>query len=131
MKKCNLCHAIVDEENECPVCHNTLTYEPACHATKEYFVWNRYYVAYLAKNVWFSLICCTVGLLKVLMAQPQPNALLFAAGACALISLTVSVFQRTLSKTMTWKYSEEYVPFKLGIWKYLLGGVAILFFMFV
>ena len=131
MKKCNVCHSIVNDEIECHICHNTLTYEPACLETEEHFVWNKYYVAYLAKNIWFSLICCTVGLLKVLMAQPQPNALLFAAGACALISLTVSVFQRTLSKTMTWKYSEEYVPFKLGIWKYLLGGVAILFFMFV
>mgnify|MGYP003306994912 CR=1 FL=1 len=130
MKRCNLCHSIVDEENECPVCHNTLTYEPICHEREEHFVWNKYYVAYLAKNVWFSLICCMMGLLKVIIARPQLNALLFAAGTCALISLTVSVFQRTLSKTMTWKYCEEYVPFKLGIWKYLLGGVSILFFIF-
>ena len=131
MKKCNICHAIVDDENECPVCQNTLTYEPVCHETEEHFVWNKYYVAYLAKNTWFSLICCMVGLLKVIIARPQFNALLFTAGACAIISLIVSIFQRILCKTMTWKYSKEYVPFKLGIWKYLLGGISMLFFIFI
>ena len=35
MKKCNVCGCIVDEKSECPICGNTLTYEPPCMEEKE------------------------------------------------------------------------------------------------
>ena len=129
VKKCNLCHSIVNDENECHICHNTLTYEPKCESETEQFVWNRYLLIYITKNVWFSVICCVIGLLKIMIARPHISALLLSAVACALISLIVSIFQRIFCKTMTWKYSEDYVPFKIGMWKYLLGGISILIFI--
>lgn len=131
MKKCPTCRMIVDAENECPFCATTLTYEPKCEAESERLVWNKYLLIYIAKNIWFSLICCIVGLVKILVARPQMSILLFSAGACAVISLITSIFQRNFCKTMTWKYSEEYMPFKIGIWKYFLGGISIILFIFL
>lgn len=131
MKKCPTCQMIVDADNECPFCATTLTYEPKCEAESERLVWNKYLLIYIVKNTWFSLICCIVGLLKLLIARPQISVLLFSAGTCAIISLIASIFQRNFCKTMTWKYSEEYMPFKIGIWKYLLGGISIILFIFL
>lgn len=131
MKKCPTCQMIVDADNECPFCATTLTYEPKCEAESERLVWNKYLLIYIAKNTWFSLICCIVGLLKLLIARPQISVLLFSAGTCAIISLIASIFQRNFCKTMTWKYSEEYLPFKIGILKYLLGGISIILFIFL
>lgn len=131
MKKCPTCQMIVDADNECPFCATTLTYEPKCEAERERLVWNKYLLIYIVKNTWFSLICCIVGLLKLLIARPQISVLLFSAGTCAIISLIASIFQRNFCKTMTWKYSEEYLPFKIGIWKYLLGGISIILFIFL
>lgn len=129
MKKCPTCQMIVDAENECPFCATTLTYEPMCEAKTEHLVWNKYLLIYIVKNVWFSAICCVVGLLKIIIAKPQISALLLCAGACAVISLIASISQRKFSEAMTWKYNEDYVPFKIGIWKYLLGVISILFFI--
>ena len=131
MKKCPTCQMIVDADNECPFCATTLTYEPKCEAESERLVWNKYLLIYIVKNTWFSLTCCIVGLVKILIARPQISVLLFSAGACALISLIVSIFQRHFSKTMTWKYSEDYIPFKISMWKYLLGGISIILFVFL
>ena len=131
MKRCPTCKMIVDADNECPFCATTLTYEPQCEAVSEHLVWNKYLFFSIVKNTGFSVICCVVGLLKVFIARPQTSALLFTAGACAVISLIVSIFQRNLCKTMTWKYSEEYIPFKIGIWKYLLGVLSIILFIFL
>ena len=97
MKKCNLCHSVVNDKDECHICHNTLTYEPECH---------------LAIN-------------KFVLSE-----VLIAAIICALTSLAVSIFQGGLKKAITWKYSETYAPFKISIWKYLLGAISVLFFIF-
>ena len=53
MKKCNVCGCIVDEKSECPICGNTLTYEPPCMEDKEKFVFNKYWVI-----VYFVLYLC-------------------------------------------------------------------------
>lgn len=130
MKKCNLCQSIVNAEEECPICHNTLTYEPTCQETEEHYVWNKYYLLYVLKKIWFSLFCCVFGIIKLVITMPDMNKLLMAAIGCALISLLVSVFQRNLEKSITWKYSEDYAPFKIGVWKYLLGAISLLLFVF-
>ena len=45
-----------------------------------------------------------------------------------LYSLGVSVFQVGLEKAITQKYSASYAPFKIGLWKYLLGAISMLLF---
>ena len=131
MKKCNLCKSIVDEENECPICHNSLVYEPLCWEANERFAVNKYLFFYILKNIWFSVLCCIIGLLKIIISRPQGSELLFGAVACAVLSLIFALFQRYLGKLMTWMYNEEYSHFKVVLWKYLLGLASIIFFMFV
>jgi hypothetical protein len=43
MKICPKCKMTVDAENECPICYNTITYEPKVAVTKEKYVYNKYF----------------------------------------------------------------------------------------
>ena len=129
MKQCPVCKSIVDSESECPICGNTITYEPPVMADKELIPWNKNTVLYYLKNTWFSVLSCLTGAFICIMATPKMDYLFFLAVFCAIVSLFVSFFHRKLAKYMTWKYSEEYVPYKLGLLKYTTGGIAILFFM--
>lgn len=130
MKKCKICQSTVNAETECPICHNTLTYEPMCQDTEERYVWNKYYLIYLLKHIWFSLFCCIFGIVNLAINKFVLSELLITAIICALISLVASIFQGNLEKAITWKYSEAYAPFKISIWKYLFGAISVLFFIF-
>lgn len=130
MKKCNLCHSVVNDKDECHICHNTLTYEPECQDSEEHYVWSKYYLVYLIKNIWLSLFCCVFGIVNLAINKFVLSEVLIAAIICALISLVASIFQGNLEKAITWKYSETYAPFKISIWKYLLGAISVLFFIF-
>lgn len=129
MKKCNICQSTVNAETECPICHNTLTYEPKCQDTEERYVWNKYYLIYLLQHIWFSLFCCIFGIVSLSINKFVLSELLIMAIICALISLVASIFQGNLEKSITWKYSESYAPFKIGIWKYLIGVISVVFFI--
>ena len=71
MKKCNVCKCIVDEISECPICGNTITYEPPCMEDKERFVFNKYYLLYLLKNTWFAILCTVIGIVIAITAKPD------------------------------------------------------------
>lgn len=129
MKQCPLCKSIVTDESECPICGNTITYEPPVMADKELVVWNKYSFMYYLKNMWFSVLSCIIGLVVCIATKPDMSYLFFAGVLCALVSLFISVFHRYLVKYMIWKYSGVYVPYKLGSLKYITGGIAILFFI--
>ena len=130
MKNCPTCQMTVDVDNECPFCGTTLTYEPDCDEIREKIVWNKYYLLYMAKNIWFSLICCLICVIKLMIARPPMSELLIAAIVCALVSLLTALFQRTLSKG-DWVYKESYISMILASWKYGLGLLAVLFFLFI
>ena len=131
MKKCNLCQSTVQAENECPICHNTLTYEPACADTREHYVWSRYLCLFIVKNVWFSVVCCIFGMIRTTLVKPPFRQLLITAAVCALISLTVSVLGQNFERALHWKYTDTYAVLTIGIWKYVLGGISMLLFCFV
>lgn len=126
MKKCNRCHAVVREEHECPICQSTLTYEPPCHDQKEHYPLNRYYVRYILKNSWFSLLCCIPGIVQLCISSF--STLLLCAWALWVLSLLLSVFQRNIETGIIRKYSEDYAHFKIGLWKYLFGIISITLF---
>ena len=130
MKNCPTCWMTVDVDNECPFCGTSLTYEPNCDAAREKIVWNKYYLLYMAKNIWFSLICVLIGVIKLTVARPPMSELLIAAIVCAAVSLLVALFQRSLTKG-NWIYKESYIPIVVVSWKYGAGLLAILFFLFI
>ena len=121
----------VDADNECPFCGTTLTYEPVCDADKERIVWNKYYLKYMAKTIWFAVVCCIVGVIKVIVARPPVSELLITAIVLALFSLCISCFQRSWMVRMKWKYNESYLLFLIPLWKYGFGALSVIFFLFL
>ena len=120
----------VNADNDCPFCGATLTYEPVCDANREHIVWNKYYLGYLAKTIWFSIICCIFGSVKLIVARPPMSELLITAIVFALLSLLISCFQRSLMRGK-WIYKESYVPMQIALWKYGFGLLSIIFFLFI
>lgn len=120
----------VDVDNECPFCGTSLTYEPNCDAAREKIVWNKYYLLYMAKNIWFSLLCGLIGVVRLMIARPPMSELLVVAIVCVFVSLLIALFQRPLSKG-NWVYKESYIPIILASWKYGAGLLAVLFFLFI
>ena len=133
MKQCPTCKMTVDENNECPICGATLTYEPTVNAEKEHIILNRYYWMYFVKTAWFSILCSIVCIVRVTIVRPQISPLLLGMAGLLLISIAVSVFQRTLPDLIRWKYRHmgEYPEFIISMWKYLCAVMAVLFAFFV
>lgn len=119
----------VDAKDECPICAATLTYEPICDAEREHLIWNRYRWIYIAKCAWYPLLCCMVGLMKMIFARPQINQLFWMAAALAVVSLAVSLFQRNILRILTWKYSENYAAYEIAIFKYGFSSISVILFL--
>ena len=131
MKKCPICKMTVNADNECPFCGASLTYEPHCEADKEHIVWNKYYFKYLVKTIWFALICCLFGAVKIIVVRPPMSELLMTAILLALFSFFISCFQRSWMEKMKWKYQESYLLFLIPLWKYGFGLLSVIFFLFI
>ena len=65
MKQCPRCKSIVDEKSECPICSTTITYEDEIASVTEKYEWNRYVIVYFIKQIWISVLCCIVGVVKI------------------------------------------------------------------
>ncbi len=133
MKQCPTCKMTVNEENECPICSTTLTYEPTVNAEKEHIIFNKYYWIYFGKTTWFSLLCSIVCIVRMAIVRPQISPLLLGMVGLLLISIVVSIFQRNLPDAIRWKYKHmgDYAELKISLWKYLSAVIAVLFSFFV
>jgi hypothetical protein len=134
MKQCPTCKMTVNAKNECPICHTTLTYEPCVIAEKEHIIFNRFYWIYFVKTTWFSLLCSIVCIIRAAIVRPPISPLLLGMVGLLLISIVVSIFQRSLPAAIRWKYilhGEDYAHFKISMWKYLCAAIAVLFSFFV
>lgn len=129
MKNCPKCKMTVDAENECPICHTTITYEPKVAETKEKYVYNKYFFRHLIKNSWFSVMCFMIVALRLIAKhQFSPQYLLCYVGIFILLSISVliSVFQRRLSRFLQWKYSKDYSKYLANYTKIILCTFAVL-----
>ena len=128
MKKCNVCGCIVDEKSECPICGNTLTYEPPCMEEKERLVFSKYYLIYLLKTSWFSIACLIYGIITAIIFRHSLNALIAPAALCLALSLYLSVFERQYARAIRWKYNKEYSLQHTLFYRYSFGIGSIIFF---
>ena len=128
MKKCNVCGCIVDEKSVCPICGNTLTYEPTVTEDKEKFVWNKYYLIYLLKTSWFSVACLIYGIATAIICPNCLNKLMAIATFFTLASLILSVFERQYASKIRWRFTKEYSFAYTKLYKYITGIVAIIFY---
>ena len=129
MKKCNVCGCIVDEKSECPICGNTLTYEPPCMEDKEKFIFNRYYLLYLLKNTWFAILCTVIGIVIAITAKPDFDITVALAIAMLVASFLFGIFRRRYAHAIQWKYSEKYTNIRAIGAQFTTGILAIVFFM--
>lgn len=129
MKKCNVCGCIVDEKSECPICGNTLTYEPPCMEDREKFVFNRYYLLYLLKNTWFAILCTVIGIVIAITAKPDFDITVALAIAMLVASFLFGIFRRRYAHAIQWKYSEKYTNIRAIGAQFTTGILAIVFFM--
>jgi len=127
MKVCPNCKMTVDAESECPFCYTTLTYEPVSNSVNEKYVFNQYFVLYLVKQSWFSILCLIIVLIRMLCIKTEFNPFCVIPFLSVGISLLFSFFQREITKYMQWKYSEEYSSFRVAIAKIATGMLAVLF----
>lgn len=129
MKKCNICQSTVDEINECPICGNTLTYEPPVMEDKEHFVFNKYYLLYLLKNTWFAILCTVIGMVIAIISKPDFDITVVLAIAMLIASFLFGIFNRSYARGIQWKYSETWAKNKATLAQITTGILAVTFFM--
>ena len=127
VKQCPRCSMTVDDDTECPFCHETLTFEPSVPADKEHIVYNKYYWIYKLKTMWFSLACLIFCAVRLLTAEQYwyPNMLL-----CWLVCFGVSLAQRPLTRALQYYLQEDRAAFTTEITKYIFGALAIFISLF-
>ena len=129
MKICPRCKMRIDAENECPMCHTTITYEPEVCEQKEKYIFNKYLLLYLGKNSWFSILCIIIILIRFII-KPHFSGYFIYIVLLLCISILASLFQRNLSKYLQWKYSKGYSEYAAIYTKIVSGGLAILLSFF-
>lgn len=129
MKKCNVCKCIVDEKSECPICGNTITYEPPCMKDKEHFVFSKYYLLYLLKNTWFALLCTIIGSIITIITKPAFDVTLILAITMLITSFLYGIFNRRYARAIQWKYSEKLSKWHAFLSQFTAGFLALVFFM--
>lgn len=156
MKECPVCHAIVDEKYECPVCGESLTYvEEAYAEPRERLARNRYTALYLLRELWFPVLAILICIIAICVRWPlaplmeevtytMPSGVsvqttrqgsqeqyLWVALMLAVLSLIAALLRRKSSRWMQWKYSEDYAAWHAAAAKYELGIPAIALALFL
>ena len=127
MKNCSVCKMTVAEENECPICQSTITYEPIIDCEKEKLKLNKYLFLYLLKHCWFSLACLMAVIIRLIVKQPVFNTYFALIIFCTISSILISLFERKLIKLVQWKYSLKYAVYSIYTLKLLFGIIAVIF----
>lgn len=156
MKECPVCHAVVDEKYECPICGESLTYvEEAYGESRERLCRNRYTARYLLRELWFPVTAILICILAICVRWPlaplteevtylMPSGVsvqttrqgsqeqyLWVALMLAMLSLIAALLRRKSTRWMQWKYSEDYAAWHAAAAKYELGIPAIVLALFL
>ena len=131
MKKCPLCKMIVDAKYECPICYTTITYEPEFYSNTEKYVYNKYFLGYLIRQNWFSMLCLIFVIFRIFSVQTHSILFCIISVLAAVFSLIVSIFQRQIAKYIQWKYSEDYSQYEVLKEKVVSGIVAVVFSLLI
>ena len=126
MKECPVCKSKVDEMFECPICWTTLTYEPECYGKGERYAFNKYYLRYLWRQCWFSLVSLGIVLIATFFTDPGLYHLCILAWVASVGSVLMGAFQRNWLKSLHCKHTGEYARIRLVGTKYGAAGLAIL-----
>jgi len=149
MKECPVCHAVMEEEERCPVCGQFILYEPPSGAHKESLARNGCTYRYLARKLWLPVLSLIAVIVIMAVRWPLEPLIkqiahtvdghtfystvrntseqyLWLSLLLAVLSLIISVFERAAARWLEWKYSREYARIQAAAAKYILGGTALL-----
>lgn len=129
MKKCNVCGCIVDEKSECPICGNTLTYEPPCMEEKERLVFSKYYLIYLLKYTWFAILCTAIGLVIAITSKTSLSVALILAIVMLTVSFLFGMFNRSIVRFLQNIFTERWAVFFAFRAQFITGLLAISYFV--
>ena len=130
MKICPRCKMRMDAENECPMCHTTITYEPKVCEQKEKYIFNKYLLSHLIKNSWYSILCFIIVLIRFVI-KPHFSGCSIYIALLLCISIFASLFQRKFSKYLQWKYSKDYSEYAVNHTKIIFGELTVLLSFFL
>lgn len=126
MKKCPNCKMTVDADLECPFCYTTLTYEPQCKEATEKYVFNKFFVWYMIKQCWFSVLCAITVAINLIAAKTPFNMLYVVIIILTLVSVLYAIFWRKISQLVQWKYSKDFSYFHTEGVSVTTGLVAVI-----
>ena len=129
MKKCNVCGCTVDEKSECPICGNTLTYEPPCMEDKEHLVFSKYYLVYLLKYTWFAILCTVIGLVIAITSKTSLSVALILAIVMLTVSFLFGMFNRSIVRFLQNIFTERWAVFFAFRAQFITGLLAISYFV--
>jgi len=130
MKQCPRCRMTLRADAECPICGESLLYEAPSPAEREKILFNRYYLWYLFRTVWFSLACAVFVGVRICMAWPPAGELWITAAVLSLAALLSAVFQRKTLAVLKSQYAEWRAWYNLYFIKYIFAIVAVILSFF-
>ncbi|MBQ0084086.1 MAG: hypothetical protein KBS52_04900 [Clostridiales bacterium] len=138
MKKCPKCGCKTNSKSECPICYNTLTYEPIIlDDDDEKLVFSKYLLLFFLKKYCFWLVCAIVCLVRFIMADEilwQYGALIIVLLVCSLILSAFSSWESRNIENKDFISHQFLTPqnalFRNDFFKYIVGGAAV-FFSFI
>ena len=126
MKRCPRCRMTLEAEAECPICRESLLYEGTVEAEREQIVWNRYYLWYILRTVWFPFVCAVFVGVRICMSRPPEGGLWITAAVLSLAALLSAIFQRKLLTALQSQYSEWRAWYNLYFIKYIFAVLAVI-----
>lgn len=126
MKKCPVCKMTSDEENVCPFCQATITYESCVDSNKEKLKLNKYLFLYSLKNSWFSLLCLIGAGVNIAFNSQEFNYIFVLSACLCLLSFFISIFQRAFIKRLKKYYTEKHAIYYIIISKMAIALLSLI-----
>ena len=125
MKRCPKCGNLVADRYRCRICGQLLAEIKNEEAQAEQIRFNRFYIKYLLKHSWFSLLSLAVSVAACILARTADLYAFTAIGLCA-ISVVTCIREPKLTARLCRKYSRDYASFQLGIVRYLSAALGLM-----
>lgn len=126
MKTCPTCNMTVDNNDCCPICKTSLLYEPFAHTDEEHILFNKYYMIYLLKTLWFSGICFLFCTVRIAGWHKELDFLCFPIIFLSSLSLFLGFTQRrTFDGLAQLFYTESYSRALRVFVKYLSASASV------
>ena len=127
MKHCPVCRCTVNEDNECPICGTTLTYEPTdFDAERERFVMSRHLALYLFGKAWFSCLCAVIAVYELISSGVGFSYITAVIIMMIDYALFSSFFYRLDIRLLQRIWSGKYAYYKNLISRYVVPATAVI-----